>query len=115
MDLAQLTNKRAKMTFDLDGETVSAEFYPHKLTPEYRAQLQQIARGDDDGTNGNGRDTDAQMIAELLADWDVTANNEPYPPTYENLVKAPQTLITRTALEILDVVGKLATPKPSRR
>lgn len=109
MDLGDLKNKVAPLTFDLDGETVNAKFYPHKLTPEDRARLQKLA--DDDET----RDTDAQMLCTILESWDVTANGDPYPPTYENLLVAPQTLVTRTALEILSAVGKLATPKTSKR
>ena len=112
MDLANLKNKSAKITFKLDGEEVNIEFHPHRLTPEYRAGLQRLAQ---DETDEEPRDSDAQMLSDLLIKWDVMAGGEPYPPTYENLLTAPQSLVTRTALEILEAVGKLATPKKSKK
>jgi hypothetical protein len=112
MDLVSLRDKRAPLNFEIDGEEVKAHFRPHKLTPEYRAQLQRIGT---DQTDDESQDADAKMLSELLIDWDVQCDGNPYPPTYENLLMAPQTLVTRTALEILAAVGKLATPKQSRR
>lgn len=113
MNILALAEKRAKLQFDLDGETVNAEFYPHKMTPEYRARLLRAA---DEGSEGREQDDgDAQMLADILIDWDVTEGDKPFPPTIENLKRAPQTLITRTALEILAVLGKLAAPPRQRK
>jgi hypothetical protein len=112
LNLLDLKNKKSTLEFDLDGESVKLEFYPHKLTPETRAQL---AKLDDDTDDEQTRDTSAQLLADVIAHWDVTAGEDPYPPTYENLIVAPQTLVTRTVMEILAVVGKLGTPAKSRR
>jgi hypothetical protein len=112
LNLLDLKNKKSTLEFDLDGETVKVEFYPHKLTPETRAQL---ARMDETADDDQARDTSAQLLADVIAHWDVTAGDDPYPPTYENLIVAPQTLVTRTVMEILAVVGKLGTPAKSRR
>lgn len=110
MDIAALAQKRAPLVFDLDGETIHAEFYPHKMTPEYRARMLRVS---DDGDTQD--DSDAQMLADVLVGWDVEEKGNPFPPTIENLKRAPQTLITRTALEILGVLGKLAAPtKPKK-
>jgi hypothetical protein len=112
LNLLDLKNKKSTLEFDLDGETVKLEFYPHKLTPETRAQL---ARLDETADDDQARDTSAQLLADVIAHWDVMAGDDPYPPTYENLIVAPQTLVTRTVMEILAVVGKLGTPtKPKR-
>lgn len=104
MDLETLRAKRASLKIEFDGETINAEILPHKLTPEYRARLQKLAREESEE-----RDADAQMVSELVASWDVTAGGEPYPPTYENLREIPIALLTVTATAILEYVGKLAT------
>ncbi len=106
MDLATLRDKRAALKIEFDGETINAEILPHKLTPEYRARLQKLAKEEGDGDE---RDADAQMVSELVASWDITAGGEPYPPTYENLREIPIALLTITATAILEYVGKLAT------
>ncbi len=105
MDIATLAEKRAKLVFDLDGEKVTAEYYPHKMTPEYRSRLTRVM---DDATEVD--EGDARMLSDILISWDVEANGQPFPPTYDNLLRAPQTLVTRAALEILIELGKLAAP-----
>lgn len=109
MDLATLQARKHKITFDIDGEAVTIEIQPHKITPEYQARLTKLAAED------SGQDDDVTMLAELIVSWDVTCGGEPYLPTYENLLKAPRTLITRAVVEILEAVGKLAIPpKPKK-
>lgn len=108
MNIAELANKRAKRTFDFDGEPVTIEFLPHKITPEYRARL-------DAGETGEDGSGDARMLADILVGWDVLDGETPFPPTFENLCRAPQTLLSRTAAEILMELGKLAMPaKPKK-
>jgi len=113
LDLGDLKAKVAPLRFEFDGETVNAKFYPHKLTPEDIARLQRQAKEEDENEE-ESLDTNAQMLSDVLDSWDVTAGGAPYPPTYENLLVAPQTLVARTVREILNVVGKLATPKKSK-
>lgn len=120
INLAALKARQAPLTFDFDGEQVHAAYYPHKLTPEYQSSLQRLAKAARNGTeetDDDEFDMDARTVSDLLASWDVIAGEDeqgqviPFPPTYENLLTAPRALITRTALEILDDVGKLAMPK----
>lgn len=110
MDLSDLKKKRAPIEFQFDGEWVKGEYYPHKLTPTYQAEIRRIARDE-----GDDQDGDAKVVSELLASWDVTADGQPFPPTYANLLTAPRSLVTRVALEILSEVGKLATPEESKQ
>jgi hypothetical protein len=110
MDLAVLKAKRAKLKIQYDGEDVNFEIYPHKLTPEYRAQLQKLAR---EASEPESRDADAVMVADLLSSWDVLLDSQPFPPTYENLQQIPVALLATIAAEILVFVGKLAMPESS--
>lgn len=109
LNIADLSKRTVKHSFEFDGEPVSIEFYPHKLTPEYMAGLDTEIEDDE------RRSGDAKMLAEVLVAWDVMAGDDPLPPTYDNLLRAPSTLVTRTAFEIVSIVGKLATPPKSRK
>ena len=113
LNIADLSQRTVKHTFDFDGTPVTIELQPHKMTPTYMATLergQTAEDGDEESRTG-----DARICAEILVNWDVEMDGHPYPPTYENLVAAPSTLVTRTAYEIVGIVGKLAAPARSRK
>lgn len=112
MDLASLQAKTSSLTFDFEGEAITAQILPHKLTPEYRSQLQKLSK---EQTSEDAKDADALMISDLVADWDVVNNGASFPPTYENLRLVPLSLLAATATEILEFVGKLAAPKPRNK
>ena len=113
LNIATLADKRASLSFEFEGETINATYYPHKITPEFRVRLGQIE--DAEGTSEEDRDANAQMLSMILVEWDVMAGDEPFPPTYENLMLAPQALIGRTIAEINVELGKLSAPNQSKR
>jgi hypothetical protein len=122
LNLAALADKKADLKFDFAGDVVRIEYYPHKVTPNYMARLQALgsAPESDDDEDGPAKEdapnADAKMVSEILVGWDVVGHNdEPYPPTYENLLAAPQALVSRVAMEIVAALGKLAQPKTSRK
>lgn len=115
LNLATLRDKIAHLSFEFEGETVSIQYRPHKLTPEYMASIRRISQSDDGEGEQDGANYDAQVVSDVLVSWDVMAGDEPFPPTYENLLLVPQALVSRVAVEILSDVGKLAMPKPSKR
>jgi hypothetical protein len=111
LNLTALADKKAELKFDFAGEVVRIEYLPHKITPNYMARLQTLG----DGVEDDPSNADAKMVSEILVSWDVTAGDEPLPPTYENLMAAPQSLVSRVAMEIVAAVGKLAQPKQSKK
>lgn len=115
LNLATLAAKKSPLTFEFEGEQVNANYYPHKLTPSFRAQLN---RADSEGTpDEQSHGSAVKMVSELLApDWDVMAGEEPFLPTaernwYDTLCLAPQGLISATVRAISDDVGKPETPE----
>lgn len=123
MNLANLGNRNVRRTFDFDGESVTIEFPPHKITPEYRAQLEAMSKSsdEDEGEGEEAREVDlaqdAKLVSELLTGWDVEWDGQPYPPTYENLMKVPVTLLGRVSVEIMEVIREQSGPskRKSRR
>jgi len=110
VNLADLAAKKKPLVFEFEGDTVNANYYPHKLTPTFRAKLNRI---DLDGSaDEQAHGSAVKMIAELLApDWDVMAGDEPFQPTsernwYDTLCLAPQGLIAATVAAISNDVGK---------
>lgn len=113
VNIAALASKKSPLKFEFEGETVNANFYPHKLTPSFRAQLN---RADSEGSaDEQAHGSAVRMVAELIApDWDVMAGEEPFLPTaerdwYETLTLAPQSLISAIVKAISDEVGKRMT------
>jgi len=96
---------------DLDlivgNQTIRLKYDPAKFTPEYRLALERIAKGGDAKTH----DADSKLVADLVLEWDVTMKGQPYPPTYENLVKMPVFVLAAVSVGLLEDVGKLALGK----
>lgn len=109
LSLAQLANKKAALQFEVEGEMVNAEFYPHLMTPKFRALLTKIDRGETLGENN--KDSAAEMVSTMLASWDVTADDAGtvYPPTYDNLLNAPLGLVMAAVYAIWEALGKRMT------
>ena len=117
LSIATLAAKKADHKFDFAGEVVRIEYYPHKITPNYMARLQAIGEADDNGEDEKTiQSADARMVSELIINWDVEAEaGVPFPPTYDNLLTAPTSLVSRVAAEIVTAVGKLATPRQQKK
>lgn len=107
MDLKNIALNRMRVTFDYENEPVTIEFYPNQLTAEW------FARTDKEGKKAVGTegDGDCYALSAILAGWDVHNDGQPFPPTYENLLRAPKSLVRRAMDEVTYAVGKLATRK----
>jgi len=118
MNLATLASRKHTRTFDFDGEPVTIDVLPHKITPEYRAKLAALAvkaASGEETESAEEKEQDAKMVADLVPSWDVEWNEgEPYPPTYENLIVVPCTLLGRVASEIMEVIKTLSNPTPAK-
>lgn len=120
LNLASLANKKHSRTFDFDGTPVTIDVLPHKITPEYRVKLAELAKqaaSGEDTEDQKQKEQDAQMVADLMPNWDVEwvegegdGESKPYPPTYENLLTVPCTLLGRVASEIMEVIKVLSNP-----
>lgn len=113
LNIADLAAKKAPLKFEFEGESINANYYPHKLTPNFRAMLN---RTDTEGSaDEQAHGSAVRMVAELLApDWDVMAGDAPFLPVddrtwYDTLCLAPQSLIAATVRAISDEVGKPMT------
>lgn len=100
--------KTVALAVPYQEDTINLEYKPDVFTPEYRARLDKLAKGE---SKADERDTDAQMVADLLASWDVVAGGEPYPPIYENLLKVPIALLGAVAFGMLEDMGKFGKKK----
>lgn len=116
-DIGSLSAKRATHEFEIDGEQVQFTFRPHLVTPELRAkwtrQIQDEAK--DETNDGAAADYDCKLLSEVLIDWNLTADGEAFPLSYDNLLKLPDTLTVRLIRELFEAVGKLALKKSASR
>lgn len=118
LDLATIAEKRTPRSFEFAGEPVNIEILPHKITPEYRSKLAALAKKAEaeDGAEETQeeREQDAQMVSDLMPAWDVQVQGEPFPPTYENLLQVPCTLLGRVASEVMEVIKELSNPSGAK-
>lgn len=105
INIAVLAKKTAPLVFEFDGETVNAEFTPHKITPAYRALLNRLDSGA--GLDEDAKIATAKMLSDLITKWDVMAGDEPASLDYKHLVDIPLTLLGATCAAIWSAVGKL--------
>jgi hypothetical protein len=89
MNFAKTKSKTIKKSFDYkytdaDGkeaaETIEIEFYAKSLTPAFLDSLMQYEERKDSHAI-------AQHIAKNLVGWNLTWNDEAFPPTVENLTE----------------------------
>jgi hypothetical protein len=121
LDIAIIKEKPEELHFEFAGEVVKGKVYPYKVTPDYLSGLQKLSKKADPPPEGEEappekrvQNSDAQMISELIPEWDVVAGGEPFPPSMENLLGAPISFLAATALAILELVGKLSTTSGSK-
>lgn len=107
INIAVLAKKTAPLIFEFDGETVNAEFYPHKITPVYKALLNKLDGDDGIDIDEDSKIATAKMLSDLIVKWDVMAGDEPAPLDYKSLVDIPLTLLGATCSAIWRAVGKL--------
>lgn len=111
LNLATVAAKKLPLVFEFEGETVKANYYPNRMTPEFRARLNRIDRNEAE-PDEQARGSAVKLVAELLApDWDVMAGDEPFLPTaertwLETLCLAPQGLISVAIKAISESVGE---------
>jgi hypothetical protein len=112
-DIASLREKRTTHKFTIEGEEVEITFRPHLVTPELRAKWTRQIQDDqkDESNDGAASDYDCKLLSNVLIDWNLTADGEPFPLTYDNLLKLPDTLTVRLVRELFEAVGKLALKK----
>lgn len=105
LNLATLAEKTVVLSIPFGDETIKAEYRPYKMTPKFRALLIQL----DKGIGEDQKTAVAEMLSQMLAGWDVVNNNEPYPPTYDNLVEVPIELLSAAADAVWADLGKRMT------
>lgn len=114
LDLAKIAQRRTPRTFEFEGEPVNIETLPHKITPTYRSQLAALAKKAQDDPNAEVEEQDAKMVEDLMPEWDVVVGGQPFPPTYQNLLGTPCTLLGRVASEIMEVIKELSNPTKAK-
>lgn len=106
VNLATLAEKTSKLQVKFADEVINAEYRPYKMTPKFRALL--IGLEADGGIGEGNKVAVAEMLAQMVAGWDVESNGEPYPPTYDNLVDVPVEILGAVADAIWSDLGKRA-------
>jgi hypothetical protein len=87
--LSELIGKTAPRAIEYDGQTVNLEIYTQRVTPAYRAKWQ-------DAEKDPTREARCQLIADMLASWDVLADDgKPETVTYEFLQRCPDAFLNQ--------------------
>ena len=102
MDVRHVLSKTRTVTVEYDGEPLRVTYRPGALTG---ALVDRVAGAA--GETGQSA-VIADALAAILADWDATADGQPYPPTPENLLALPLRLLS----EVFRVVVQDAAPPP---
>lgn len=115
-DIGTLRERRAKHEFEFEGEQITFGYRPHLITPELRARWSREVQDQitDESNEGAAQDFDCKLLSEVLVDWNLTAEGQPVPLTYENLLTLPDTLVVRWRQELFEAVGKLHLKKSAR-
>ena len=117
MDLAAIALQRVGRDFEFAGQPVHIECYPHKITPAYRIRLAALAKRGEKGQEHESeeqKEQDAAMINDLVPEWSIVMQGVPYPPTYENLLETPVTVLGRVSGEIMEVIKELSNPSGTK-
>lgn len=123
LDLKVIQDRPEELDFNFAGEKVKGKAFPFKVTPTYLDNLRRLARRAPQAeSKGEGeqpqeekvQNADAQMISEIIPEWDVLFAGQPFPPTFENLIGAPISFLGAAASAILDLVGKDWTTSESK-
>ena len=96
-ELSHLTRvKRTQAMIDLgDGDLLAVVFDANKLNPVW------LARATDRQDAGDSL-TMANSLAEIILEWDVTLEGQPFPPTSENLAQLSFTALGRLVTHVIE-------------
>jgi len=103
MDIQALKSRTRQVVVEYEGEKLNVEYRPGSLTGALVDRVTTAA-----GEQGQSA-VIADALAAILADWDATADGQPYPPTPENLLALPLRLLS----EVFRAVVQDAAPNPS--
>ena len=84
MEITTVLNETRELNFEFQGQRSRILYYPNCYTLEF---VQQIAEA------GNDVELAAQVAAKLIADWELTENGKPLPPTAEGIQRLPVMLL----------------------
>lgn len=115
-DLGSLAEERATHSFTFGNQEITFGYKPHLITPALRAKWNREVQDQqkDESNDGAPADYDCKLLSQVLTDWNLTAEKEPVPLTYDNLLNLPDTLVVRWRQELFEAVGKLALKKSAK-
>jgi len=101
MDLKKLQEKTRKIIVAYGDEAVTVEYYFGRLSRQFYQNISERLKDSD-------KDQAATIVADLVKSWDVTVDDQPLLPTYDNLLRIPGLLLNAIYEEIQDDAVKLA-------
>lgn len=106
ISLAKLRQMTLPRTIDLgEGDTINLEYYPNKITPGY---LDAVSKE-------NELMTLAKTVAEFVATWDITDEDQPLPVTVDGAAKLGIQLLNLIVTEVAQDVRNPNARKIARR
>jgi hypothetical protein len=108
MELSHLLSNTAAFTATYLGHDFNMKVNTEKLTPTYKAKLIELITADDPEAR---KDENAQMLSDLVAEWDVVLNGNPFAPSYENIMQLSYLCITSLLKQIQGFLGDLVNPQ----
>lgn len=100
MDLNNLlSGQTADVKVEWEGEVANVTFLKHAYTPKLEAEV--MAESGSGGANSV-----ADLLGQLLHDWDITQNGEPFPPTRDHLAILPVSFLVACMKAISEVMAQ---------
>ena len=111
MELSGLLSNVAPVTATYLGHDFNMKVWTEKLTPTYKAELVTLIYAEDASQR---KDENAHMLAQLVKEWDVVLEGEPFPPTYENFMQLSYPCLNTLLRAIQEFLGDIANPQSAR-
>ncbi len=112
MNINTFLEKTVAITFDFpndlgEKEGIELTVKEHSLTPRILTTMQELAKNEDV--------TELPVVlAQIVTNWSIDADGEPFPPTLENLNKLPVNFLAAMAEAVAGVwAGNAPKPNPS--
>lgn len=110
LDLDQLQKRSARVTVEYGEDTVVLTYRPERIDAATARRLRKLVESPEQ------EEDLVEILAVLIADWDITQSGKPLPVTPESLRKIPIALMGSLASGIFTDVAaakKVASPSPA--
>lgn len=96
LNLTAVLETTVNVPFIYKEDTVNCVVYLERATPALRQELADAAEKRDD-------DAVRLLVSRLIKSWDVVADDEPFPPTFENTLLLPYAFLIKAAEAVMSL------------